>query len=143
MRILVDADACPNKDEIEKICIKYKIELLLFMDYCHVCKSEYAKVFIIDKGKDSVDIALINKTNEGDLVITQDYGLAVMALGKKAKALNPKGFFYSEENMDRLLFERYLGQKERRKGNRSGKNKKRKSDDTNKFINAIISWIES
>ena len=73
----------------------------------------YSEIVIVDKARDSADIKLANLLQKGDVVITQDYGVAAMALGKGAAALDQNGRIYNEENMDRLLFERYLGQKNR------------------------------
>lgn len=119
MKILVDADACPVKDIIIDIAKKYNTEVLMFVDTSHILKSDYAKVFTVDKDSDSVDIALANHTQSGDIVVTQDYGVAALVLGKGAKGINQNGLVFTNDNIDRLLFERHIGKKIRKSGQRT------------------------
>lgn len=142
MKILVDADACPVKSEIEKIAKKYGINVCMFIDTSHILKSDYSEIVTVDKAADSVDIALINRTSAGDMVVTQDYGVAAMALGKKAYAINQNGLIYTSENIDRLLFERHIGKKVRRSGGRTGTIKKRNADDNKRFCENFTFLIE-
>lgn len=142
MKILVDADACPVKNEIEKIAKNYGISVYMFIDTSHILESGYSKIITVDKASDSVDIALINHTQSGDIVVTQDYGVAAMALGKRAYAINQNGLIYTTENIDRLLFERHIGKKVRRSGGRTGSIKKRTTDDDERFCKNFISLIE-
>lgn len=142
MKILVDADACPVKNEIEDIAKKYNISVTMFIDTSHILKSEYSEIITVDKSADSVDIALINRTCAGDIVVTQDYGVAAMALGKKAYAINQNGLVYTAENIDRLLFERHIGKKVRRSGGRTGTIKKRTLEDNKHFSEKFIALIE-
>ena len=114
MRVLVDADACPVKQEILRQCKARNIPVVMLIDTSHVINDGYSEVITVDKARDSVDIKLINLLKKDDIVVTQDYGVAAMALGKGAKALNQNGMVYNADNMDRLLFERYLGAKVRR-----------------------------
>ena len=113
MKIYVDCDACPVKDITEKVAIEKGIELTFVTDVNHVIKSDYAEVITVSQGDDSVDIYLINKVQKGDIVISQDYGVAAMALGKGACAIGNSGLIYTDENIDKLLFERFLGKKQR------------------------------
>jgi len=130
MKILVDADACPVKQIIVRVAKEYNLAVTMFIDTSHVIDDGYSGVVTVDKQRDSADIALINRTSSGDVVVTQDYGLAVMVLGKGAVPVNQNGMIYSDENMDRLLFERHLAQKVRRSGGRtSGPGKRTKEDD--------------
>ena len=119
MKILVDADACPVVKQIEGVAKKMDIPVVLFCDTNHVLNSEYSKVEVIGAGADAVDIALINSCDAGDIVITQDYGLAAMVLGKKAYAIHQSGRLYTNENIDRLLMERHIARKARRAARRN------------------------
>jgi uncharacterized protein YaiI (UPF0178 family) len=141
MKIVVDADACPVKEIIVKIAKKYKIQVTMVCDTSHELKDEYSEIITVDKGRDSVDIALINLTKKEDIVVTQDYGVAAMALGKGAKALNQNGMIYSDKNIDRLLFERHLGQKVRRAGGRTTGFRKRLKEDNDDFERSLINLI--
>ena len=138
MKIFVDADACPVKKEIEKIAKAKGIKVVMLIDTSHELKSDYSEIITVSKGRDSVDLALINMTSTGDIVVTQDYGVATMALAKKAYAISQNGLVYDDSNIDQLLFERHISQKIRRGGRqltscKSGKFKKRTTDDNIKF----------
>ncbi len=137
MKILVDADACPVKNEILRVAREFGIQVIMFIDTSHILNNEYGEVITVDKGKDSVDIALINKVDANDIVVTQDYGVATMALGKKAKALNQNGVIFTDNNIDQFLFERELSRKLRRSGRIIGKTKKRQKSDDDKFEIAL------
>lgn len=142
MQILVDADACPVKDIIVRTAKKYRLPVTMIIDTSHELSDGYSTVITVDKARDSVDIKLINLLNREDIVVTQDYGVAAMCLGKGAKALNQNGLIYSEGNMDRLLFERHLGQKVRRAGGRTGTIKKRTKENDENFERSFIKLIE-
>lgn len=130
MRILIDGDACPRKYIIENIAKENCIQVIIYCDTNHILKSNYSTVITVDSGFQSVDMAIVNKVRSGDIVVSQDYGVAAMALGKKAYAINPKGYIYHEGNIDKLLFERYIFSKARRtKGKISNPKKRTKEDD--------------
>lgn len=132
VKILVDADACPVKQIIVRLAKEQNIPVIMFIDTSHVLNDGYSEVIVLDKARDSVDIALANKTSKGDIVVTQDYGVAAMVLPKGAKAINQNGLIYTDHNIDKLLFERHLGQKVRKSGGRtSGPRKRTKEDDEN------------
>ena len=130
MKILVDADACPVKSIIEKIAKKYGISVVMFIDSSHILNLEYSEVVTVGQGKDAVDLALINRAEQEDIVVTQDYGVAALALGKGAYAINNFGTVFSDENIDQMLFERHISAKIRRNGRRvCGLHKRTKNDD--------------
>ncbi|MFD3158162.1 YaiI/YqxD family protein [Haloimpatiens sp. FM7330] len=141
MKILVDADSCPGKQIIEKAAKKYKIEVIMYCDLNHIIKSDYSTVKYADSGFQSVDMKIINEAHEGDIVITQDYGVATMALSRKAYAISPKGYIYDNENIEKLLFERHIASKVRRSGGRTSNPKKRKSEDDIRLYNNLIKLI--
>ena len=87
---------------------------------------------VFSKGADSVDFALINLLKKDDIVITQDYGLAAMAINKASYVINQNGLIYSNENIDRLLYSRHISKKIRKSGGRTkGPKKRTKEDDLN------------
>lgn len=135
MKILVDGDACPVKDIIVKVAKEFKIDVIIFIDTSHIYSDDYSTVITVDKGADSVDIALINKTQPGDIVVTQDYGLATMVLSKKGYAINNHGMIYTNENIDALLMQRYIGQKLRKSGVKTNNPRKRTPEDNLRFEN--------
>ena len=112
--ILVDADACPVVRQVEEIARRHGIPVTLLCDEHHIMRSDYSQVHYVSSGADAVDIALMNLCRRGDIVITQDYGVAAMALGKGAYAIHHTGKRYTNENIDLLLMERHLAKKARR-----------------------------
>ena len=139
MKILVDADACPVKQIIEKISKDLAIPVIMFIDTSHILESNYSKIVQVSKAPDAVDIALINSSDPGDIVVTQDYGVASMALGKRCYAINQNGRYYTDDNIDMLMFERHLSKKQRRAGGHSGSIKKRSKEDDALFEKAFHS----
>lgn len=129
MRILVDADACPGRDIIEKVAALHEVPVIMYCDTNHILRSDYSEIKYIESGFQSVDIAVANDARAGDVVVTQDYGVAAMVLGRKAYAISPRGHVYDDSNIDRLLFERHLSAKARKGGGRTAGHKKRNSDD--------------
>jgi len=143
MQILVDADACPVKGIIVRISREKSIPVTMVIDTSHELSDGYSTVVMVEKSKESVDIALINMVKAGDIVVTQDYGLAIMALGKSAKALNQNGLIYTNDNIDRLLLERHIGQKIRRSGGRTKGPSRRTREDDERFEKAFMQVIGS
>ena len=89
MKILVDADACPVKDIVVRLARDKNLKVMMFIDTSHLLNDGYSEVITVDKARDSADFALIGRTLRGDIVVTQDFGVAAMALAKGARALNP------------------------------------------------------
>lgn len=141
MRILVDADACPSINLITQIAVDNKIELYLYSDSTHNIINEYANVITLDKRCQSVDIVIANEIKKEDLLITQDFGLATMALAKKALVVHPKGIIYTDNNIDQLIFERYINNKSRKQNIHIKGPKKRTKEDDNNLINSIRSLL--
>ncbi len=141
MKILVDADACPVKEIIVRRAKEKNIPVTMLIDTSHVLNDGYSTVITVDKGRDSADIRLVNLIEPGDVVVTQDYGVAAMALAKGASALSQNGMVYDNSNMDRLLFERALGQEVRRAGGRTGRIRKRTKADDDEFERVFLRMI--
>lgn len=132
MTILIDADACPVTKIAEDIARQHGIPCILLCDTNHVLWSNYSQVRTIGAGADAVDFALINLCHPGDVVVTQDYGVAALALGKKAYAIHQSGKWYTEENIDSLLMQRHLTKKARmasHKAHLKGPTKRTAADD--------------
>ena len=132
MNIYVDADACPVVRIVEKVAKEKGVNVCLLCDTNHVLKSDYSEIKIIGAGADAVDFALINLCKPGDIVVTQDYGVAAMALGKKAYAIHQSGRWYTNDNIDQLLMERHMAKAARRSKSKhhvSGRRKRTQEDD--------------
>ena len=130
MKILVDADACPVKGIVVRLAKQRNIPVTMLIDTSHQINDGYSTVVTVDKQADSVDFALMGLLSREDIVVTQDFGLAAMVLGKGARVVNQNGMIYTNDNIDKLLLERHIGQKVRRGGGRTkGPSKRTKEDD--------------
>ena len=130
MKILIDADACPVVDLAVKLCKEYALPCILLCDTAHTMHREGADTLVFDKGSDSVDFALVNRVSPGDIVITQDYGLASMCLAKRAQVIHQDGWLYTEYNIQALLWSRHETKKYRQSGGRvKGPSKRTKQQD--------------
>ena len=138
MRILIDADGCPVVNQTITLASEFAIECFILCDTSHEFHREGAHTIVLSKGADSVDFALVNMIQAGDIVVTQDYGLAAMCLARKGKPINQNGVIYNEKNIDQLLDSRYIAQKIRRGGRKraavgkwKGPTKRTKEQDDN------------
>ena len=144
MKIFVDADACPVVRIVEKIAKKYELPVTLLCDTNHVLDSDYSEIKIIGAGADAVDFALISLCQKGDIVVTQDYGVAAMALSKGTYPIHQSGKWYTNENIDQMLMERHLNKKARRgncKHHMKGP-KKRTTEDDERFEESLERLIQ-
>ncbi len=116
MTILIDADGCPVVDLTLQIAKRFVVPVIILCDTAHQIEREGAQTLVFDKGADSVDFALVNRVRPGDIVVTQDYGLASMCLAKCARVLNQNGLEYTADNMEALMLRRYENKKLLRAG---------------------------
>ena len=139
MQIFVDADACPVVDIVEKIAKEYNVPVTLLCDTNHVLSSAYSEVVVVGAGADAVDYKLISICHKGDIVVSQDYGVAAMALGKGAYAIHQSGKWYTDDNIDQMLMERHLSKKARRSSRKCHVKgpKKRTEEDDERFAQSF------
>ena len=144
MKIYIDADACPVTRIAERVAKEYGIPVVLLCDTNHVLSSDYSEIRVIGAGADAVDIALINICQWGDVVVTQDYGVAALALGKGAKAIHQSGRWYTDATIDGLLMERHMAKVARRSAKHHLKGPaKRTEDDNRRFEESFRRLIDS
>ena len=137
MRVFIDADGCPVTDLAVGLANHYQIPCTIICDTAHDIRKNGAETITVSKGADSVDFALVNMVHSGDLVITQDYGLAAMCLSKHATVVHQDGFLYTEENINGLLFFRAAAKKARQGGTRIKGPSKRKKEQDEAFIRTL------
>ena len=146
MTIYVDADACPVVKIVEQVARQYNIPVTLLCDTNHVLSSDYSDVKVIGAGADAVDFALISmlEKDANDIVVTQDYGVAAMALGKNAFAIHQSGKRYTNENIDMMLMERHLSKKARRSNSKNHLKgpKKRTEEDDMRFKDSFEKMVK-
>ena len=143
MQILVDADACPVVGIVEIIAKEYNIPVTLLCDTNHVLQSDYSEVITVGAGADAVDFKLVSICQKGDIVVTQDYGVAAMILTKGAYGIHQSGKWYTNENMDQMLMERHLNKKARRSSSKNHMKgpKKRTVEDDERFAQSLEKMI--
>lgn len=134
MKILIDADGCPVLDITINIGKEKNIPIIILCDTAHIIERDEVETITVSKGSDSVDFSLLKLVGKGDLVVTQDYGLAGMVLAKGGLAIRQDGLIYNNSNIDRLLAERHNAKKLRKSGARLKGPKKRTTEDDEKFI---------
>ncbi|MGL5677397.1 MAG: YaiI/YqxD family protein [Cellulosilyticaceae bacterium] len=142
MRLFIDADACPVVDIALHVAKKYGIAMVIVCDTSHFIERLGAETFVVQKGMDAVDFVIANKVQRGDVVITQDYGLAAMILAKKAHVINQNGFIYTDANIEQLLFRRHVAKVARKSGARLKGPKKRKEEDNKEFKESLSRLCE-
>lgn len=142
MKLLIDADGCPVTDIAVAACAKHWIQCLIICDFAHVFNRPPAETITVSKGADSADLALFNRVDAGDIVITQDYGLAAICLAKKAVVLNQDGMEYTNDNIDALLLSRHTAREIRQSGGRLKGPAKRTREQDERFKTALSSLIE-
>lgn len=143
MKLLIDGDGCPVTDIAVQICLDNQIPCLLLCDTAHEFHIEGVQTLVFDKGTDSVDFALVNRICPGDIVITQDYGVASMSLSRQARVLHQEGWEYTSDNIDALLLARHESRKHRAAGNRTKGPGKRTSSQDRAFRKALIQLIQT
>ncbi|MGM9521777.1 MAG: DUF188 domain-containing protein [Oscillospiraceae bacterium] len=142
MRILIDADGCPVVDAAVSAAKTHSAECLILCDTSHVFDKPGAVTMTFSKGADSVDFALVNLLQPGDIVITQDYGLAAMCLVRHARVINQDGFEYTGDNIDSMLLARHTARKIRTSGGRLRGNRKRTPEQDTAFEAALTAILE-
>lgn len=143
MKVLVDADGCPVVDIAVRLCRQFQTPCFLLCDTAHCFQKEGAETFVFDKGADSVDYALVNRVSPGDIVVTQDYGLASMCLARKALVLHQDGWEYTSENIEVLLLVRHNARKYRASGGRTKAIKKRRISQNQSFERALAALLQT
>jgi len=136
MEVYVDADASPVKDIIIEEARLANVPVTLVASFAHYSNEvlpEGVQTVYVDAGSDAADYRIMKLTEKGDVIVTQDYGLASLALAKGCIVLHHKGFRYTNQNIDQLLESRYLSAKARKSGKRTKGPKPLSDEDRKKF----------
>ena len=143
MRILIDADGCPVVREAVSTAKKHGLACIIIADTAHFFESDYAEVITVDKGADSADLRLVNLAVKGDIVVTQDHGLAALCLSKGTKVIDQNGMEINDFNIDALLQSRYNSKKLRAAGVRLKGPAKRTAQQTRDFTEKLEMLIKT
>lgn len=144
MDIFVDADGCPVVDIAIRVAQEKNINIIVVKNYAVQLHDDYAEIITVDVSRDSADYYIANRIKKGDILISQDHGLAAMCLARAAICLNQNGFIISNDNIDSMLNRRHLNQKLRREQKIYTKFKKRNpqaDEDFEKALRRLINDI--
>lgn len=122
VHIFIDADASPVKDTVIEEGVKRGLPVTLVTSISHYSTKEYPQnvnTVYVDTGAEAADYRIMQLVKKGDVLITQDYGLASLCLAKGCIVLHHTGFRYTAENIDQLLQSRYLSAMARKSGQRT------------------------
>ena len=142
MKIIVDGDPCPGISIIVKIAKEYGLDLIIYCDIHHYITVDYGEVRVVDSGFQSVDMKVVNECTSDDIIVSQDYGVAAICLGRKAAVISPKGYIYTNENIGAMLEQRHLSQKIRRGGGKTPNAKKRTIEDDKRLQKNLIYLVK-
>lgn len=133
MQIIVDADGCPVVAEVIAAAKRFELPVTLICDTAHVMEREGAETITVSKGADAVDFVLVNRMKKGDVIVTQDYGLAAMALARSGYVMDQNGHEYTNDNILGMLERRHTAKKIRQAGGRLKGPKKRSKEANAEF----------
>lgn len=143
MKLFIDGDGSPVVKESVDIAKKYNLNVIIVKNFAHHIKDSYAEVVTVDISNDSADYYIVNRAKKGDIVVTQDYGLAALALAKGVLVINQDGMIFNEYNINSLLDQRYVHAKMRNQGLRHSNPKKRKLEADHNFTAALEELIKN
>lgn len=143
MQLYIDADGCPVTRLAVKLAAQHRIPCTLLCDTAHSFDFPEVRVITVSKGADSADFALVRLVQPGDLVVTQDYGLAAMCLSRGAIPIHQDGMVYTNENIDGLLFFRAAARRVRAGGGRLKGSKKRTKAQDDAFAATLCRLMEA
>ena len=146
MKVYIDADASPVQQEVIQITEQYSLSVVLVKSFSHFSNASlppHVTVQYVDKGAEMADFKIMSMVDKEDIIITQDYGLASMLLGKGCYVIHHKGFQYTEHNIDRLLSSRHASAQARRAGYRTKGPKAFTDEDRKKFTDAFQNLLKS
>jgi len=142
MQILIDAYGCPVVELAAELARQHHIPCVILCDTAHRIEKPGAETVILSQGADSVDFALVNRVRKGDIVVTQDYGLAAMCLAKGGIPISQNGQEYTADNIDGLLYARHAAKKIRSAGGRLKGPAKRVKAQDEAFQNKLRTLVE-
>lgn len=143
MKIFIDADGSPVVDIAINIAKEFNLKIVVVKNYAHVINNSYAEIVSVDISQDSADLYIVNNLDKGDIVITQDYGLAALVLSKDGYPINQNGMIFTKDNIDNMLNRRHIHAQIRRQGKGHSKIKKRGSESNKLFESKLKELISN
>lgn len=146
MRLIIDGDGSPVKDTTIEVALEQVLDVLIVTSIDHYSLKEYPEnvsFVYVDKGADAADYKIVQLIKAGDILVTQDYGLASLVLPKGVRVLHQLGYEYTKDNIDGLLEQRYFSAKVRKSGGHTKGPKAFTKADRETFKAKLIDLIQS
>ena len=142
LQLIVDADACPVTELAVRAAARFGAPAVLVCDHSHALSIPGAQVITVSQGADSADYCISSLCRPGDVVVTQDYGLAALVLARGGFPISQDGLIYSDDNISALLESRHFAAKVRRSGGRLRGPKKRTRAQNEAFLASFEALLE-
>lgn len=146
MKLVIDGDGSPVKDTTIEVALEQALDVLIVTSIDHYSLKEYPEnvsFVYVDKGADAADYKIVQLIKTGDILVTQDYGLASLVLPKGVRVLHQLGYEYTKDNIDGLLEQRYFSAKVRKSGGHTKGPKAFTKADREMFKAKLIDLIQS
>ncbi len=139
--VFIDADACPVTRDAFNIARSRSIRIVLVanatQNFDRYAGRPGVECVQVSGGRDAADFAIVEMLAEGDIVVTQDIGLAAMVLGRGARAISPRGRRFDPATIDLELEFRHVEQRHRRSGGRTRGPSTFEEEDRERFIDVL------
>ena len=138
MRIFIDADACPVKDEVYKVAQRYGLMTTVVSNsFMMIPRSPLIERMIVDAGPDVADDWIAERCAPGDIVVTNDIPLADRVLKAGAAAIAPNGRPFTQDTIGSALASRAVAEHIRSMGEMTGGPKAFAPADRSRFLQAL------
>ncbi|OHB27043.1 MAG: hypothetical protein A2790_09160 [Phenylobacterium sp. RIFCSPHIGHO2_01_FULL_69_31] len=138
MRIFIDADACPVKDETYKVAARYGLKTWVVSNsFIQIPQSTLIERRIVDAGPDVADDWIAGEAQPGDIVVTNDIPLADRVLKAGAAAIAPNGRAFTHDSIGSALAQRSIMEHIRSTGEITGGPRPFGPADRSRFLQAL------
>lgn len=144
MKIFIDGDGSPVKNDVIALAEEKKLAVVIVTSVDHYTSKiypDFVSFVYVDKGQDSADFKIVRLIQKDDVLVTQDYGLASLVLGKGVRVLHQSGTEYTEANIDLMLEQRYHSAKLRKAGGRTKGPSAFTENDHQKFRESLLAIL--
>jgi uncharacterized protein YaiI (UPF0178 family) len=144
IRILIDADACPVKDETYRVAKRYQLNVILISNmWMRIPSEPWLEQIVVNDHPDAADDWIAEQATEHDIVVTADIPLAGRCLEKNARVISPRGRYYTENDIGEALSNRNLREQLRDMGIMTGGPKPFSKQDRSHFLQRLDQLIQN
>lgn len=144
IRILIDADACPVKDETYRVAKRYQLNVILISNmWMRIPTEPWLEQIVVNDHPDAADDWIAEQATDQDIVVTADIPLAGRCLEKNARVISPRGRYYTENDIGEALSNRNLREQLRDMGIMTGGPKPFSKQDRSHFLQRLDQLIQN